>query len=75
MFTPRPYPPIVDRDALARRDEAALGLIDAQLACLYSRRAAAMDGATAIDVAYQIRDAMAARRALLATRDGAPSAG
>ncbi|HZK90921.1 MAG TPA: hypothetical protein VFC56_12310 [Stellaceae bacterium] len=68
------YAPIADRDAAAYRDEAVLGLIDAQLACLYRRCAAVAGGATAVDIACQIRDATAARRALLAARNGARGA-
>ena len=48
-----------------RLDEAELGLIEAQLACLYRRQNGTMDNAVALDLAHQIRDAMAMRRALL----------
>jgi hypothetical protein len=74
MFEPRPYAPIGDSDAAAYRDEAALGLIEAQLACLHHRRRTAMDSAAALDLACQIRDALASRRALLQARGGSPNA-
>jgi hypothetical protein len=68
----RPYAPIGDNDAASFRGEATLGIIEAQIACLHRRRAAASDRDVALDVACQIRDAMAARRALLSVRGRSP---
>jgi hypothetical protein len=70
MLEPRPYVPIGDSDAAAYRDEAALGLIEAQLACLRNRRRIAVGSAATLDLACQIRDTMAARQALLRARGG-----
>jgi hypothetical protein len=66
MLGSRPYSRIGDREAARFRDEAALGIVEAQISCLRRRRAAAEDGADAHDLACQMRDAAAARRALLA---------
>jgi DNA-binding response OmpR family regulator len=64
-----------DGDAANRRDEAELGLIEAELACLYNRQSRAVDGAAALNVAHQIRDALATRGALHRALDAAPEAG
>ena len=61
----RRYPRSVEREAAAYRVTAALGLIEAELACLNSRRAVATDSAAAFDLNCQIRDAMARRTVLL----------
>jgi DNA-binding response OmpR family regulator len=53
-----------DGDADACCDEAELGIIEAELACLYGRQGGAVDRSAASDVATQIRDAMAARETL-----------
>ena len=65
MSGTKSYKAIGDRDAARYRDEAALGIIEAQLACLHRRRAVA-DDVKAQDLAGQIRDAVAARQAVLA---------
>jgi DNA-binding response OmpR family regulator len=55
----------------ASRDAAELGVVEAQLACLFNRHAEAeRRGATipARDIAHQIGDAMACRQALLQSR-------
>jgi DNA-binding response OmpR family regulator len=53
-----------DGDAADRRNEAELSLIEAELSCLYNRQSVAADSAIALDVAHQIRDALAARQTL-----------
>jgi hypothetical protein len=62
-----------DGDGLAYRDEATLGVVEAQLACLFNRRAMAGDRAAWLDISHQIRDAMAARRSLLRTLGAGPA--
>jgi CheY-like chemotaxis protein len=60
-------------DSLAGRD-AELGVIEAQLACLFSRQAAAEGSGSvylARDIAHQIGDAMAMRQDLRHSRAGA----
>jgi CheY-like chemotaxis protein len=60
-----------DAGGPAGRDAAELGVIEAQLACLFNRQAAAeRSGSTylARDIAHQIGDAMAARRNLQQSR-------
>jgi hypothetical protein len=64
----RPYAAIADREAARFLDEAALAIVEAQLACLH-RRCADHRGA-ARDIACQIRDALAARRTLRAACHG-----
>jgi hypothetical protein len=59
---------VTDRDGAAGEQEAELGIVEAQLACLRVRWATAMGGGTtdaARDVASQLRDALAARHHLL----------
>jgi hypothetical protein len=68
MSAKTPYAALGESDTAAYHDEARLGLIEAQLACLYRRQAGAADSAVALDVAWQIRDAIVARRALLRAR-------
>ena len=53
-----------DGDTVDRHDEAELSLIEAELSCLYNRQSVAADSAVALDVAHQIRDALAARQTL-----------
>jgi hypothetical protein len=59
---------VTDRGDAAGEQEAELGIVEAQLACLRVRWTTAMDGGTtdtARDVASQIRDALAMRHHLL----------
>jgi DNA-binding NtrC family response regulator len=63
-----------DAGGVAGREAAELGVIEAQLACLFNRHAAAeRSGSThqARDIAHQIGDAMAARQNLRQSRGGA----
>lgn len=69
MFSFGQYEQSIERDAAAYRDAALLGLIEAELACLANRQALAADGTTSFDLACQLRDAKAARRTLLRSRD------
>jgi DNA-binding NtrC family response regulator len=60
-----------DADSIAGRTDAELGIIQAQLDCLFNRREAAeRSGAAgqARDIAHQIGDAVASRRNLLQSR-------
>jgi hypothetical protein len=66
-----------DATEAAGKRTAELGIVAAQLACLFARRRAAEDrGATRLarDIDFQIGDAMAARRSLLRSRHGAGAA-
>jgi hypothetical protein len=65
MQESRSYEAIGDSVAAGFRTEAALAIIEAGIACLRRRHAAAVDSATARDVACQLRDAIVAKRALL----------
>jgi CheY-like chemotaxis protein len=65
---------IPDAGGVAGREAAELGVIEAQLACLFNRHAAAERGGStsqARDVAHQIGDALAARQNLRQSRGGA----
>jgi len=74
MFETGSYALVADDEGADCRGAAELGLIEAQLACLYRRRAGAADAAAARKVAWQIRDAVAARQALLSSANAPPRA-
>jgi DNA-binding NtrC family response regulator len=66
---------MADGDDSAARRTAEFGLVEAQLACLYNRRTIAATSGAASDVAWQTRDALAARDALRRTSDEVVEAG
>jgi len=68
---------VIDRGDASGEQEAELGLVEAQLACLRMRWTSAMrSGAedSARDVSLQIRDALAARHHLLQGTGASPIA-
>jgi ribosomal protein L16/L10AE len=62
------YPPPVPGASAAHHNEALLGLVEAELACLRHRRIDAARGAAVRALDGQIRDAIAARCVLLRLR-------
>jgi hypothetical protein len=65
MFKSPPSTSADESDSAAYRDEAMLGVVEAQLACLFNRQAVASDRTAWLDISHQIRDAVAVRRTLL----------